>query len=241
VAYQLLTGRLPFSGEDGAEVAELYMTKQVYTNKDVFRAVLYSDLDFHSPPWDRLSPEARDLVQALLRREPAERPTAERALAHPWLAEEEGGGGGGGSGGGAAAPLGDSIVQRLQRYGTYGRLKQAALRKVAHAAAAAGGADGGLPAALAAAFRRMDPGGTGRVPAAGLRQELEGGHFALTPAEAAQLLAQVDADEAGGVDYAQWVAAMADWKAVRQRLRLHGGGCALLSRIGSTPHLRLCL
>ena len=27
-------------------------------------------------------------------------------------------------------PLSDSVVQRLQRFGTYGRLKQAALRKV---------------------------------------------------------------------------------------------------------------
>ena len=29
VAYQLLTGRLPFAGEEGLEVSELYMTKQV--------------------------------------------------------------------------------------------------------------------------------------------------------------------------------------------------------------------
>lgn len=30
----------------------------------------------------------------------------------------------------AEVPLSDSIVQRLQRFGTYGRLKKAALRKV---------------------------------------------------------------------------------------------------------------
>lgn len=78
-------GRLPFSGEEGAEVAELYMTKQVYNNKDVFRAVLYSDLDFTSPPWDRLSGEAKDLVQSLLQRDGEARPSAEEALRHPWL------------------------------------------------------------------------------------------------------------------------------------------------------------
>ena len=33
IAYQLLTGRLPFSGEDGDEVAELYMQKQLFENK----------------------------------------------------------------------------------------------------------------------------------------------------------------------------------------------------------------
>lgn len=110
-------------------------------------------------------------------------------------------------------PLGNSIVQRLQRYGTYGRLKQAALRKVAHAVASAG--YGGLPSALSAAFNRLDPGGTGRVPLEGLRRELEGGHFALTPAEAEQLLAQVDGDAGGGIDYEEWVAVMADWRAIR--------------------------
>ena len=29
VAYQLLTGRLPFAGEDGEDVSEVYMSKQV--------------------------------------------------------------------------------------------------------------------------------------------------------------------------------------------------------------------
>lgn len=36
-------------------MSELYMTKQVFSNKDVFRAILYADLDFESPPWDSLS------------------------------------------------------------------------------------------------------------------------------------------------------------------------------------------
>ena len=33
IAYQLLTGRLPFSGESGDEVAELYMQKQLFQNR----------------------------------------------------------------------------------------------------------------------------------------------------------------------------------------------------------------
>lgn len=102
VAYQLLTGRLPFSGEEGDEVAEEYMSKQVYNNKDVFRAVLYADLDFESPPWDVLSSGAKELVQSLLQRDPEARPTAEQALAHPWLQEE----------GADGATLGNTIVQR---------------------------------------------------------------------------------------------------------------------------------
>lgn len=33
IAYQLLTGRLPFTGEEGEEVAETYMQKKVFDNK----------------------------------------------------------------------------------------------------------------------------------------------------------------------------------------------------------------
>jgi hypothetical protein len=46
----------------------------------VFRAVLYSDLDFESSPWDTLSADAKHFVQALLNREADQRPTALEAL-----------------------------------------------------------------------------------------------------------------------------------------------------------------
>jgi calcium-dependent protein kinase len=241
IAYMLLTGRLPFSGEEGDEVAELYMSKHVFNNKDVFRAVLYADLDFTSPPWDVISVEARELVQSLLSREPSARPTAEEALASPWLKNskstgsrsgaESGGSGSesdaGGNKNSSGVLLGDTIVQRLQRYGTYGRLKQAALRKVAHAALEqAGSANRSttttttttsteLPAALQAAFSCLDTQKSGRVPRAALREELCSGRFNLSNGEADQLLSQVDDDEDGSVDWEAWVAAMTEWRALR--------------------------
>jgi serine/threonine protein kinase len=85
LAYQLLTGRLPFIGDNGVLVSKLYMTKQIFSNKDVFRAILYADLDFTSKPWDEISTEAKDLVQQLLTRNPSRRPTAAEALIHPWF------------------------------------------------------------------------------------------------------------------------------------------------------------
>ena len=237
VAYMLLSGRLPFSGEEGEEVAELYMSKHVYNNKDVFRAVLYAELDFTSPPWDVISPHAQDLVKSLLQRDPALRPTAEQALHHPWLASLERDKLLSTS---STVPLGDTIVQRLQRYGTYGRLKQAALRKVAHAAmllqgnsstnsssrgsgsddATNNNAQKGLPEALEAAFSKLDAGGTGYVQKSDLRAELRSGRFNLTDAEADQLLSQVEVGEGGAgegevVDWSAWVAAMSEWRSVR--------------------------
>jgi len=48
----------------------------------VFRAVLYADLDFTRAPWDTVSPACKALVQSLLQRDPAQRPTAVEALKH---------------------------------------------------------------------------------------------------------------------------------------------------------------
>ena len=58
-------------------------------------------------------------------------------------------------------PLGGDIVQRLQRFGTYGRLKQIALRKVAHNIAA----DSAVLADIKAAFQKLDLQGTGQLNA----------------------------------------------------------------------------
>jgi hypothetical protein len=44
--------------------------------------VLYADLDFTRAPWDTVSPACKDLVQSLLQRDPALRPTAVEALKH---------------------------------------------------------------------------------------------------------------------------------------------------------------
>jgi len=56
-------------------------------------------------------------------------------------------------------PLGGDIVQRLQRFGTYGRLKQIALRKVAHNIAS----DSALVSDLRKAFQQLDTAGTGEL------------------------------------------------------------------------------
>ncbi len=55
-------------------------------------------------------------------------------------------------------PLGSDVVQRLQRFGTYGRLKQIALRKVAHNIAK----DDVLVSDLRAAFQQLDTQITGQ-------------------------------------------------------------------------------
>lgn len=70
----------------------------------------------------QVSPSARDLLKRMLERSPGKRMRAAEALRHPWLQEPEAT---------SALPLRSSVVQRLQRFATYGHLKQLVLRIIA--------------------------------------------------------------------------------------------------------------
>lgn len=202
VAYQLLTGRLPFSGEEGQEVSEEYMAKKVFDNKEVFRAVLFAELDYESPPWDTLSDAARDFVQSCLQRDEKLRPSAEQLLEHPWLQDELHV---------SDAPFSDTIVQRLQRFGLYGRFRQVALKAVVRGMAG----DSEALADMRQAFQMMDTDHDGRVTYSELKQALQDGHFSLSAGEAEQLLEQVDTYHRGEIDFSEWAAAMADWRSFK--------------------------
>ncbi|KAL4447878.1 hypothetical protein ABPG75_005097 [Micractinium tetrahymenae] len=196
LAYLLLTGRLPYPFWE-----RLYVQKKPVTADEMHREIRSAELDFRSPPWDTLSDDARDLVQSLLQRDEAKRPTAEQALQHRWLQDaapgcsyEE-------------VPLSDSIVQRLQRFGTYGRLKQIALMVVANCIPP----DSTVVADLRGLFLELDPADRGRVPYTRLQAELEDGRYTLSPAEAQQLLSRLDMNGDGEISFATWVASLMDW------------------------------
>jgi hypothetical protein len=58
-----------------------------------------------------------------------------------------------------------------------------------------------------------------------LKKSLQDGHFSLSQAEAEQLLEQVDTLHRGEIDFAEWAAAMADWRSVSRHPK---SGCLLL-------------
>ncbi|GFR43538.1 hypothetical protein Agub_g4417 [Astrephomene gubernaculifera] len=323
IAYQLLTGRFPFEDEDqGLLLSSLDVLgngngdagdsgtgkpkkkAKNFTNKEVFFAILYGDLDFVRPPWNEISSLAREFVSTLLQRDPNVRPTAAEALQHPWIRQNDpasassasslssctaslssmedisvdnlvsmdvangptglasaiardvirgagsssssssskaaGGNGscgcngrghksssgGNGSSSGSrtgSRSLSDSLVQRLQRYGTYGRLKQLALRAMVGLLAAS---EPERLSALSAAFRQQLhppespglPGAEGRLPYGAVRDMLLR-EWDLSPTEAMQLLAAFDVDARGCVDRLEWLAALVDWREVQQSPR----------------------
>jgi serine/threonine protein kinase len=73
VLFMLLSGDYPFQGNS---VSELVKT------------IRQAELRFKDPVWEITSSGAKHLVQTLLTANPAERVTAEEALAHPWLASQ---------------------------------------------------------------------------------------------------------------------------------------------------------
>jgi len=103
--------------------------------KDIWRTILTVRVDLETPYWQsKLSPGARSFLKKLLTRDPKDRISAaevrllplsiftfSKALNHPWVQE-----------GGTAKEmiLEGSVVQRLQRFATYGDLKQLILMKV---------------------------------------------------------------------------------------------------------------
>jgi serine/threonine protein kinase len=70
VAYILLCGYPPFNGD---------------TDPDIFDAIKQASFGFPSQAWGHISPEAKDFIKCLLRKDPKKRFTAEEALKHPWI------------------------------------------------------------------------------------------------------------------------------------------------------------
>lgn len=70
IAFQLLSGELPFPGKTRVEIA----------NK-----IVKANYDFNGPEWDNISKKAKFFVYELLQLEPKLRMTASKALKNPWM------------------------------------------------------------------------------------------------------------------------------------------------------------
>eukprot|EP00884_Botryococcus_braunii_P020658 jgi/Botrbrau1/7276/Bobra.0318s0014.1 len=109
--YQLLTGTFPF-----------WDNVQNVSLQQVWQAILTKKVDFTTRGLKaQVSENARDLLKKLLERDPEKRIAAVDALEHPWIKDPTLS---------SADPLDGSVVQRLQRYATYGHLKQLVLRLI---------------------------------------------------------------------------------------------------------------
>ena len=71
MTYLLLCGQYPFNGN---------------SDKEIFDNILYSNINFNSPKWNKISNNAKSFVKLCLEKNPDKRPSAIKALDHPWFA-----------------------------------------------------------------------------------------------------------------------------------------------------------
>jgi len=204
LAFMILTAQLPFTtAAASVSVADLYSGRANITRKQAFEALLGYHLDFESDHFTSLSDGAQDFIRKLLQEDPEKRPTAQQALQHPWVQAEA-----------SDAPFSQSLVQRLQRFGSYNRFKQVVLQALVREVIRTDEVI--IPRDLHDEFAALDVEGKGRVPVGVLREKLRGKPFSLSAQEVERLLSHIDTNDTEGVEYDEWLAAMLTWKSVQK-------------------------
>jgi calcium-dependent protein kinase len=207
MAYQLLTGRLPFTGGGGDDDdnGDEGSSRRPGNAKAVFRSILFDVPDLLDAS---LSPAARDFIRRLIGdKDPRKRMGVAQALEHVWVRED----------GGLArtAPLDGTVIARLQRFGTTGALQRAVLRAVAASmpdAMAENKSSSSELAAVEALFDSVDVEHGGILPRQQLVDALSSGGYALSADEWSQLLDAMDTKNSGRITRADFVAALLDWR-----------------------------
>ncbi|KAG2490878.1 hypothetical protein HYH03_010796 [Edaphochlamys debaryana] len=203
LTYQLLTGRFPF-----------WEDVRTQSLSDVWKAILTQDVNWNAPELKQLSPSAIDLLKRLLQRDPAMRPSAFVALEHPWLSEE---------GRARDLPLQGSVVQRLQRFSTFGHLKQLVLKMIVDEIQNEK-AEGKSPTSRKARqalgnlqdlFKELDTDGSGAITLEELSQGLRRQGYQLADNEIENLMRRVDFDHNGTVDLSEFITTLMDWDQVQ--------------------------
>lgn len=195
--YQLLTGKFPFW--DNVRECSL---------QQVWKAILQDEVNFEARELRQVSPAARDLLKGLLSRDPKVRYTASDALRHRWLRSEDA----------PRLPLRSSVVQRLQRFATYGHLKQLVFRIIAdefnRAARPVKPVNPEAQAQLEAVtglFRDLDVDASGSVSYDELVLGLGKLGFDLDSDEIEQLVKRMDGNHDGVLDLDEFMAGLVDW------------------------------
>ena len=76
ITYILLSGTHPFDLSNDA------------SDEQIEHNIISNNLSFDDPVWESVSPSAIELIRLLLAQDANDRPSAEEALEHPWLAED---------------------------------------------------------------------------------------------------------------------------------------------------------
>lgn len=208
--YQLLTGKFPF-----------WENVRECTLQQVWKSILTEQVDFEAAELSHISPEAVNLLRQMLHRDQNRRASANEALHHPWLAVKDAA---------PALPLRSSVIQRLQRFATYGKLKQLVLKLIADdihedtvpmPVVDAGTSENSVMIlrALSGLFEELDVDDSGCISKGELLDGLERLGYEIDSNELDQLISRVDTNKDGSLQLSEFTAGMIDWPAMQEDSR----------------------
>lgn len=116
MAYQLLSGRLPFNDRRSPSSPSITV---------IWQQILKGKADFSGSTWANISDEGKDFVRSLLQTDPAKRPSAREAMRHPFLAKRTK------EDRSTGRHLGMKVLKRIQRYGQSTLFKRTVLELIA--------------------------------------------------------------------------------------------------------------
>jgi len=183
IMYIMLSGRPPFRGQ---------------TDQETFAKIREGVLNLQGSTWGDISPDAKGLLKMLMKYSPQARYTAGQALEHDWIAH--------------LAPkcsgkcLGSSVVDRLKAFKNQNQLKKAALE------IAATQLEEGQIKALRESFECLDVNGDGKLSMTELTEGLEKLGLDLSGFDVKGIVANLDGDGSGAIDYTEFLAAALDKK-----------------------------
>eukprot|EP01025_Chloroclados_australasicus_P037808 TRINITY_DN3866_c0_g4_i1.p1 TRINITY_DN3866_c0_g4~~TRINITY_DN3866_c0_g4_i1.p1 ORF type:complete len:632 (-),score=82.18 TRINITY_DN3866_c0_g4_i1:442-2337(-) len=214
MAYQLLTGRMPFNDKRCPHRPSLTL---------IWRSILSDPIDFNKPYWHGISDDAKDFVRRLLNRDPKKRPTAKEALQHPFLKGQS-------NERGQGEPLSLAVVQRIQRFSQAGQFKRTVLEMIAHELLDDDGHQEDLCSlgqdaralvtspdspALQYIYEQMKF-SSDMIDKQQMMEGLQKLGYRLEESEVARLMEQVDMGRTGHVNKDTFAASQIDWKHVQQ-------------------------
>jgi len=179
ILYTVLCGHPPFRGSNQQEVLAK-VRKGRYT--------------FQSKIWQRVSQDAKSLVQKLMELDPAERYTAEQALADSWIrlkAQRPH----------AVPSMQPNLLQGLRNFQSENRLKKAALHVITKQISDE------QTRGLRDIFLGLDTDSDGTLTVAELKTGLQQAGLAEAAPDIEQIVEGLDVDGSGVVDYTEFMAA----------------------------------
>jgi calcium-dependent protein kinase len=192
ILYIMLCGTYPFSGQNDSEILE-NVRKGKYSLK--------------GKVWDRISPEAKDLVRKLMNVDFRTRITARETLNHPWFTnafEQQ-----------LDRSLSAQILDDLQSFHSEKKLQKATLSLIASQFTTKDERE-----QLRALFKKLDRDNNGTLSKHDILNGV--GQFRnISETEAERILREVDSDQSGEIDFSEFVTASFDKKKLLSSERLN--------------------